>query len=280
MLLAAALLAAAPSATAVVETPIILGTSLKLHASALDEDRVVNVVLPARYAAHPQARFPVLYVIDGGVDQDLVHVAGTAMLGAMWGRSQDAIIVGVETKDRRKELVGPTRDAELLAKYPSAGHSAAFRAFLRDQVKPMIARRYRVSGKDAVVGESLAGLFIVETWLNAPSLFGGYGAISPSLWWDKEALSKTAAAKVGARQAGHPLYLTIGDEGAEMQAGVDRIVAAARRSDATFCYAPRADLTHSTIYHTVTPTVFQYLLPPKEAPAPEFGFEVKCSAEH
>ena len=71
----------------------------------------VNVVVPLDYAKQPEKRWPVVYVIDGGVGQDLVHVAGTAWLGAMWGRNQDAIVVGIATKDRRAELVGPTTAA-------------------------------------------------------------------------------------------------------------------------------------------------------------------------
>ncbi len=272
-LLSLALATAAPP----VATPITLGTSIAVDAPTLGDRRAVNIVLPMGYNAHPERRYPVVYVIDGGVDQDLVHVAGTAMLGAIWGRNQDTIIVGVETRQRRRELVGPTGDAATMVKYPEAGHSAAFRSFIRERVKPLVAHRYRTNGKDAVIGESLAGLFIVETYLIEPGLFGGYGAVSPSLWWDGEALSKRAAARIGPGQAGHPLYLTIGDEGAEMQAGIERLVAALKSKSKSWCYAPRQDLTHATIYHTVSPILFQYLMPPAEAPAPEFGFEVKCS---
>ena len=265
--------------SAATTAPIQLGTAHQIASKELNETRVINVVLPASYAKEPTRRYPVVYLIDGGVDQDLLHVTGTVHLGALWGRSQEAIVVGVETRDRRRELTGPTRDPALLKKYPTAGKSAAFRAYLRDEVKPLVARSYRTSGRDIVVGESLAGLFIVETWLAEPTLFGGYGAISPSLWWDGEALSKTVAARIGKGRSGHPLYLTIANEGAEMQAGVDRLVTGLRGAAKEWCYAPRPDLTHATIYHTVLPTALQILLPPAEAPASEFGFEVKCSAK-
>ena len=274
LLIALALAAAAPAAT-----PITLGTSFALDSKALGDRRAVNVVLPAGYAANPKRNYPVLYVIDGGVDQDLIHVAGTVLLGAVWGRNQDAIVVGVETRQRRRELVGSTADPATRKQYPEAGHSGLFRAFLRDQVKPLIAARYRTNGRDAVIGESLAGLFIVETWLTEPALFGGYGAISPSLWWDKEALSLSAAARIGARQAGHPLYLAIANEGTTMQAGVDRLVGGLGKAAKGYCYAPRADLTHATIYHAVSPSALAFLLPPDQAPDPAFGFDVKCAVK-
>jgi hypothetical protein len=257
--------------------PITIGTSHSIASKPLGEARTINVVLPASYASETKRRYPVLYVIDGGVGQDLLHVAGTAQLGAIWGRSQEAIVVGIETRDRRRELVGPTRDAELLKKYPTAGSSAAFRAFIRGEVKPLVARTYRVDGHDAVIGESLAGLFIVETWVREPRLFGSYAAIDPSLWWDKEALSRAAARSIGAAQSGHPLYVAIAKEQIEERAPADRLMTAVLRGPTRWCLNPRGDLGHATIYHTLTPEALQFLLPPAEAPPPEFGFEVKCS---
>lgn len=258
-------------------TPITIGQSFSWRSPAMGEERVVNVVLPDEYGAKHGATYPVLYLIDGGVDQDLVHIAGTVKLNAAWGRSQDAIIVGIATKDRRAELTGPTADKELLGQYPTAGHSARFRQFIRDEVKPFVAGHFRTNGEDAVIGESLAGLFIVETFLTEPSLFGAYGAVSPSTWWDKETLSMTAAARVGETQAGHPLYLAVGKEGPEVARADGRIVAAIDGKVARWCYAEHPDLTHSTIYHAVSPQLLQFVLPPAQAPEKEFGFEVRCS---
>jgi predicted alpha/beta superfamily hydrolase len=277
VIVGALLAGAAIASAAQPSSPIVLGTTYHLHSSVLGEDRVVNVVLPDGYAANRARRYPVLYVIDGGVDQDLIHISGTEKLGAAWGRSADAIIVGIVTKDRRRELVGPTADAELLKQYPTAGHSAEFRRFIRDEVKPFVTSRFRTSGSNAVIGESLAGLFIVETYLTEPDLFGAYGAVSPSTWWDKEALSLTAASKVGAAQAKHPLYLAVGKEGAEVTRADGRIVSALRGKVQRWCYAEHPDQVHSTIYHAVSPELLQFVLPPAQAPSPEFGFEVRCS---
>lgn len=255
--------------------PIVLGESFTLHAAAFGDERTVNVRLPDGYATHPEARYPVLYLIDGGTDQDFVHVAGTVQLGAIWGRSQDAIVVGIASKDRRSELTGPTADKDLLARYPTAGHSASFRAFLRD-LKPIIAARYRTDGHDGLIGESLAGLFVAETWLREPGLFESYAAISPSLWWDKEALSREAASLIGPRQVGHRLLLATANEGADLQVPVDRFVGALGAAKG-WCYAPNPGLTHATIYHAVSPAALQFLFPPATAPDPQTGFEIPCS---
>jgi predicted alpha/beta superfamily hydrolase len=259
----------------VVSKPIIIGQTLTLQSKVMGEARTINVWLPPSYAKGKEA-FPVLYVIDGGLDQDFLHVTGTAQLGMIWGRNVEVIIVGIETKDRRKELIGPTQDADLIKKYPSVGKSAQFRRFIRDEVKPLVGRQFRTGGANAVIGESLAGLFIVETWLDEPELFDGYAAISPSLWWDGEALSRKVAALPAGRMSKQPsLYLNIANEGAEMQAGVDRVVGVLGPV-ANWCYAPRPDLTHATIYQQSEAAAIQFLLPSPYAKETE-GFELKCA---
>ena len=57
---------------------------------------------------------------------------------------------------------------------------------------PEVERRYRTTDETAIVGESLAGLFVVETLLSTPDLFDTYIAIDPSLWWNDEFLVKGA----------------------------------------------------------------------------------------
>lgn len=253
-----------------------IGVSHVLASRALGEQRTVNVVLPASYQSHPTRRYPVVYLIDGGVEQDLIHVAGVVRLGALWGRSGEAIVVGIETKDRRRELAGPTTDLELLRRYSTAGASAAFRAFIRAEVKPLIEAGYRTTGRDVVMGESLAGLFIVETYLVDPTLFDGYGAVDPSLWWDKEALSKAAEAKLGKGQRGRLLLIAIAKEQSEEPSAYQRLAAALRKAALPACLLLRPDQTHATVYQQVSPVVVQHLLPPPEPAPAAYGFTPAC----
>lgn len=254
--------------------PITVGSSHRLYAPGLDEVRTVNVILPPSYAKSPSRHYPVLYLIDGGVEQDLLHITGVVQLGAIWGRSAEAIVVGIETKDRRRELVGPTQDAELLSRYPTAGSSANFRTFIRTQVKPFVLSHYRTNGADAVLGESLAGLFVIETYLSEPELFGGYGAIDPSLWWDKEALSQTAARQTNDRQKGHPLFLAVAKEQSEEPAAYQRTISALQSKGVSFCLALRPENTHATIYQQTSPEVIQYLMPPVQESK---DFRINCA---
>ncbi|WP_237164877.1 alpha/beta hydrolase [Paraurantiacibacter namhicola] len=258
-------------APAAAQTPITIGET-HILAYADGEARQVNVYLPEGYA-EGEERYPVLYLIDGGLSQDFLHVTGTTALGALWGRSQPVIVVGIETKDRRAELIGTKGNAEEREAFPTAGDSAAFRTWLRDKVKPLVTQTYRTNGTDAVMGESLAGLFIVETWLDEPALFDRYAAINPSLWWQGNALAERAQGAALRGLAPPPLFITYSNEGPETERGV-RLVAQAGGDAA--CLVPTPDLTHATAYHILTPQALQFLFPTDYDFDPELGFEVGC----
>jgi hypothetical protein len=61
-----------------------------------------------------------------------------------------------------------------------------------------------------------------------------------------------------------------------MVAPVARVVDGLKTREKGWCFVRRDDLTHSTIYQQLSPQALQYLLPPAEAPAPEYGFKVQC----
>ena len=86
-----------------------------------------------------------------------------------------------------------------------------------------------------------------------------------------------AAARIGPAQKSHPLYLAIAREQSEEPAAAARVSAGVRMAGARFCFNPRPDLTHATIYQQVSPQALQFLLPPAEPAPAEFGFEVTCS---
>lgn len=275
MLLALACLSCGPGIAAAAPpaaVPITIGETRQLI-YADGDSRQINVYLPDGYGKGAQ-RYPVLYVVDGGLSQDFLHVAGTSALNAIWGRSLPAIVVGIETKDRRAELIGSAGTAEQHKQYPTAGQSARFRAFLRDRVKPLVEANYRTNGEDGVIGESLAGLFIVETWLREPGLFDRYAAIDASLWWDDQALSKAAATMLATKQPRGPLFLSYSNEGPETSDAADRVAAAA---GSLVCLSARPDLTHATAYHVLSPQALQFLFPTDNKHDPDAGFEVTCS---
>jgi len=254
--------AAAQTQTAVVVTPIIIGQSYALPSTIMGAAREINVWLPPGYADSGKT-YPVIYVLDGGQDQDFHHISGLAQLGTVVGTTRDVIVVGIASVDRRNELALPTTDADLIARYPTQGHSDRFRRFIGEEVQPFIESRFRTSGETALMGESLAGLFVVETLLKESQMFDAYVAVSPSLWWDGGELARQSGARLR-DQSNDPrtLILTLGDEGEQMQAPMDVLTANLRDHalpGLTWSFTPRPSESHATIYHGAALDAFRSL---------------------
>ncbi len=225
-----------------------------VNSAALGESRLINVHTPRGYDAAPAARFPVLYMPDGGLDEDFRHVVAAVDSLIAAGAIRPVIVVGIPNTQRRRDLTGPTRVAADSAIAPTVGGSAAFRRFLGSELMPAIDARYRTTDERAIVGESLAGLFVVETFLLDPALFDHYVALDPSLWWNGGALLDSAPARLAAFDAGsRTLYLASSDVGeiAEATARLEALIRARPPSGLAWVYAPRPDLTHATIFRGV-----------------------------
>ncbi len=224
--------------------------------AALNETRVVNVYLPPGFDPSGQAGYPTLYMPDGGMKEDFPHVASALDDAIRAGTVRPMLLVGVENTQRRRDMTPPTRvasDREIAAE---VGGSAAFRAFFADELIPQVEARYRVGPSRGIIGESLAGLFVMETLFAQPGLFDTHIALSPSLWWDDASL--VAGAQAQLQGAGPPqgrLFLTAADE-TNILPHVQALASLLTTDAPAGLYAtvkPRPDLDHSTIYRALAP---------------------------
>jgi len=247
--LACATAAPPPPASAGI-TPVVLGESFGLDSQILGEHRTINVYLPPGYR-DGTARYAVLYMPDGGVDEDFPHVAGFVDVSIKSAVIRPMLVVGVKNTERRRDLVAATRVAQEQKAAPHAGGADRFRRFLRDELKPYIAAHYRVTAESAIIGESLAGLFVLETLLVAPDLFDSYIAVDPTVRWDQQALVRSAAARIAAWPAApRALFVTTSEEPSS-QDGVAILVEALTAHPPpglVWQYVPLPDEHHSTIF--------------------------------
>ena len=237
--------------------PIPTHDTLTVLSQALSETRLVNVHTPPGYDASATARFPVLYMPDGGLDEDFPHVVHTVDSLIALGVIRPVIVVGIPNTERRRDLTGPTRFATDSAIAPRVGGSAAFRRFIRDELIALIQVRYRTTDERAIVGESLAGLFIVETFLSDPTLFDHYVALDPSVWWNRGALLDSASVRLAALDARPRTLFLANSDVPDIGAGTARLAALLRsscRPGLAWVYLPRPDLTHATIFRGLGPT--------------------------
>ena len=181
MCIASSALAQSGAPAASPASPLVMGETFTIQSKTLGETRRINVYLPPVYTDSADIRLPVLYMPDGGMGEDFLHVAGLVQVSVGNGTMRPFILVGIENTKRRRDLTGPTRNAEDKKIAPRVGGSAAFRKFMRSELMPVIDARYRTTNETAIVGESLAGLFVVETFFLEPDLFDSYIAFDPSL---------------------------------------------------------------------------------------------------
>ena len=263
--LLAAILVSVPDARADEKAvPLVLGESFTIKSKVLSETRRINVYRPSGLPESAAARLPVLYMPDGGMAEDFLHIAGLVQVGVSNATMRPFLLVGIENTERRRDLTGPTGNAQDKQIVPHVGGSAAFRKFLREELLPQVKSRYRTSAERAIVGESLAGLFVVETFLLEPDLFDTYIAIDPSLWWNDQKLVADAGKLLRAARAEKGVYVACSSE--ERVPGVARHFAAALEKHAPrglrWYFAPMPEETHATIYHPAALKAFRLMFKP------------------
>ncbi len=222
------------------------GETFTIESKILGEPRTINVYLPPDYTKG--GTFPVLYMPDGGMDEDFPHVVGAVDVSIKNAVIRPLIVVGVKNTERRRDLAPITQVPDEQKVAPKAGGTEKFRAFLRDELKPAIARRYQITAESGIIGESLAGLFVVETLLLEPALFDHYIAADPSVWWNEQHLIRSELQRLAWLTVPKSLYVANSDDG--------DATGLASLTHALTSYAPPVSWTfeampdehHSTIY--------------------------------
>jgi predicted alpha/beta superfamily hydrolase len=244
-------------------TPIVIGQSHELTSTYLGETRRLNVWLPASYKADGP-RLPVLYLLDGGVDEDFHHISGLANISGAYGLTREFIVVGVESgPNRRYHMTSRSEDPDDLKAIPRNGGAAEYRRFLGGEVFEWVETRYRASSERVLMGESLAGLFVVETLLRQPAMFSSYIAVDPSLWWAKGALVRDATlAGWRPMDTKRRAFIALSAQGpaAEGAALRDGLAGAVELD-----YRVMADETHASIYHPAATQAFRAIFAPLPA---------------
>jgi predicted alpha/beta superfamily hydrolase len=244
-------------------SPLVFGETFTINSKTLGETRRINVYMPPGYAESPGARLPVLYMPDGGMAEDFLHVAGLVQVSAGNATMRPFLLVGIENTQRRRDMTGPTENEDDKKIAPRVGGSEPFRKFIRDELMPQVRARYRTTDETAIVGESLAGLFVVETFLLEPDLFDTYIAFDPSLWWNDHKLVDGAGERLRARpKLEKTLYFASSGDGREAAQRFAEILGKNAPPGLRWHYEKMPDEKHSTIYHPAALKAFRALFKP------------------
>lgn len=151
----------------------------------------VFIGVPPSYADSPGRRYPVLYVTDADYAFPLIRQIGRRLNGN-GPKIDEFILVGLSyaigddgMQSRRRDYTptsAGTKDAPPGAVH---GRSEAYIAYLRDQVMPFVAGRYRTNeNRRYFLGHSYGGLLGTQIMLAQHEMFSGYILGSPSYWYD------------------------------------------------------------------------------------------------
>lgn len=250
----------AASASSSAAQPLTIGESWVIDSAILKEKRTINVYRPPGLPEH--VALPVLYMPDGGLAEDFLHIAGLLQVGTANGTIRAFLLVGIENTERRRDLTGPTDIDKDRSIAPKVGGSRAFRSFIRNELMPEVEKRYRVTDERAIVGESLAGLFVIETLIESPDMFDTYIALDPSLWWNAGKL--LVQGHYGNRNFNGKKNLYIGSS-KDGQGFIDRAKLAddfEKRDHLNYRYEDWPSETHATIYHPAALKAFRIMFHP------------------
>lgn len=193
-----------------------IGETVEFNSHVLNENRMLNIYLPASYADSPDQDYPVIYLLDGSAEEDFIHIVGLVQFGSFSWINQipESIVVGIANVNRKRDFTYPTNNIKDKVDFPSSGGSKNFIKFISDEVQPLVDKNYRTNASKTIIGQSLGGLLATEILFKSPSLFDNYIIISPSLWWDDESL---LAFEPSTKFASKSIYIGVGKEGNIME---------------------------------------------------------------
>jgi uncharacterized protein len=233
--------------------PFILGETVSISSSMLQEKRILNIYLPEAYGLDSTRLFPVIYLLDGSANEDFVHTCGLVQFLTMTGIMPPTIVVGIVNVDRRRDFTFPTTITKDKTDYPTTGGSGKFIDFIALELQPYIKQHYRTNHMNTIIGQSLGGLVVTEMLFHNPGLFSNYIIVSPSLWWDNESLLQQAPnMKRYTSSDSLQVFITVGKEGKEMENDAAALAAAIKKyGPATIKYQhrPLPEEDHRTILH-------------------------------
>jgi len=256
------------------EKPITIGHSINLASSYLKEDRTINIYLPENYQANDTVKYPVIYILDGGLEEDFLHLTGIVRFNTQsWiARFPPSIVVGIAGNTRKQDFTFAVKNLDFLKKagfpasgFPKYGGSEAYMNFIEKELQPYLNKNYSVGSKRTIIGESLAGLFATEVLLKRPALFDDYIIISPSLWWDGGSLLNHAA-RLLSTHLKKPVNVYLGvpskEEDTRMYAAaasLNQVIRKNKNIHSVFDYMPEE--LHSTVIHQAVYNAFKKLYP-------------------
>ena len=232
----------------------------KIDSGSVGETRVISVWTPPSYK-DSEGIYPVLYMPDGGIGEDFPHIANTLSDLVERGEIAPLILVGIENTERRRDLTGPSVVAADAKIAPLSNGSRKFREFIRLELFPEISKRYRVNNQRAIVGESAAGLFVVETFFRQPQMFDIYISMDPALYWNDRELVRNSSQRLKTMSQRNIKFWFAGSDAKDIFPHTEEL-SKTLETDAPenlmWSYLPQPKEHHNTIFRATKEKAFKW----------------------
>jgi len=164
-------------------------------------DYQLYMSFPRGYSTKDTISYPVLYVLDGLKDFELL----SAEHKYSYRKIEEIIIIGISSGGDYKNAsidraldyttsVDKSWDRKRRKKYglskdtKQSGGAANFLKALKTEITPFVEKHYKANKDRGISGHSIGGLFTAYALLNSDGFFTQFGISSPSLWWMEEEL--------------------------------------------------------------------------------------------
>jgi len=198
------------------KSDLIIGEKVEIKSKILNENRILNIYLPNGYSNDSIKKHPVIYLLDGSIDEDFLHISGLVQFGSFsWiNMIPETIVVGISNVDRKRDFTFPTNNKKDKKDFPTTGKSEEFINFIENELQPFIEKNYKTDSIKTLIGQSLGGLLATEILFKNPELFNNYIITSPSLWWDDESLLTYTPTLYTSKKS---IFIAVGKEGQVME---------------------------------------------------------------
>ncbi|HBG69764.1 MAG: hypothetical protein A2W93_09770 [Bacteroidetes bacterium GWF2_43_63] len=183
----------------------------------------ISISLPYQYNDSVNARFPVLYFLDGNV---WLPLASSVLQSINKTDVVEPIImvgIGYEVETFEYDVVQrtydytPTQDfsadSSMSFRYQTpirSGGADTFLLVLEQEIIPFVDSLFKTTENRTIAGHSLGGLFATYVMLEKPRLFTNYLIASPAVWWDENILLLQLKARENMIMPAGKIFLGIG----------------------------------------------------------------------
>ncbi|MBL4773360.1 MAG: alpha/beta hydrolase [Alcanivoracaceae bacterium] len=185
-----------------------IGERVSIYSEILNDNREVLIYKPPSYYFNDSSKYPVLYIMDA--DYNFHYVTGLIeLLSSISENIPEMIVVGVSGKGTPtyRKNSKPPYDVE------DKGNADKNFSFIEKELLPYIDQNYKTNDYKVLAGHSIGGLFVTYVMLNHHEVFDDFIAISPSLWWEGEAVKRNTEKEFAQKkQLPTNYYVSLADE--------------------------------------------------------------------